>query len=173
MAFFECREENIGEVYCYRQEIETELIKSISGRRKGGQNDCKIIRMISKTLRLSLLEANVLSWLLQRSQGLTFQGLANVPAASWIEGREDNCFFLELLLNGYYVKSYLASLTLRQIEADIKILLPSFCDIYSAWRPCFPLSQLRIQELNKPFENWSQQASSGVKDYNLAVKKIL
>lgn len=140
MPFFECKEENIGEVYGYRQEIERELLGSMSGKRKGGKEDCKMIRIVSKALRLSLLEANVLCWLLQRSQGLSSEGQVQLPGVCLFEGREDNSYFLELLLNGYYVKSYLASRALRQIEADIEILLPNFSNFYSAWRPCVPLS---------------------------------
>ncbi len=90
MPFLECKEEKIGYTYAYRQEIEIELLRTVSKKRKGRLNDCKMIRIVSKTLRLSLLEATVLSWLLLNSPSLTFEGDVPMPSLSWSTSREDD-----------------------------------------------------------------------------------
>jgi hypothetical protein len=78
-----------------------------------------------------------------------------------------------LLLNAYYVKSFLGKEQSPQIDADVLSMIPQFSKIYKNWRPDSLLKDASLPEINLTFNGWSLPPKRPRPDYNQYVNKIL
>jgi hypothetical protein len=80
---------------------------------------------------------------------------------------------LLILLNAYYVKSYLNKDQAPHIDADVLCMIPQFAKIYKSWRPDNLLKDAGLSELNSTFNGWTLPPKRLKPDYNQYVNKIL
>lgn len=80
---------------------------------------------------------------------------------------------LLILLNAYYVKSYLNKGQAPEIDADVLCMIPQFAKIYKSWRPDSLLKDAALSDLNPTFTSWTQPPRRPKPDYNQYVNKIL
>lgn len=80
---------------------------------------------------------------------------------------------LLILLNAYYVKSYLNKDQSPHIDADVLCMIPQFAKIYKSWRPDNLLKDAGLSELNSTFNGWTLPPKRPKPDYNQYVNKIL
>jgi len=81
---------------------------------------------------------------------------------------------LLILLNAYYVKTFLANgRDLLDIDAEIENMIPSFVKIYRGWRPDSILKDATLDQLNLTFNGWMRPQRRSKPDYGQLVNKIL
>lgn len=80
---------------------------------------------------------------------------------------------LFILLNAYYVKSFLNKEQAPHIDADVLCMIPQFAKIYKNWRPDTLLKDVSLSELNYTFNSWTLPPKKSKPDYNQYVNKIL
>lgn len=92
---------------------------------------------------------------------------------SLFEEDHNKSLLLLILLNAYYVKSYLLNGSHPEIDSEVIALIPTFSKIYKAWRPDSVVNDATLSELNITFNSWTQPHKRGKPDYNQLVNKIL
>lgn len=119
-----CQEQNIGCAYSYRNEIERELLRSLPLKILTQTQSGKVVRTAAGILRLNLLECSLLAWLLKRSK----YGLVDLSHSSHgislFEEDQNKQLLLLILLNAYYVKTYLNQNSLPELDSEILSLIP-------------------------------------------------
>lgn len=80
---------------------------------------------------------------------------------------------LLILLNAYYVKTYLNQSTLPELDSEILSLIPDFAKTYKNWRPDAELRNDVLLDINQTFCNWTLPQRKAKPDYNQLVNKIL
>ena len=78
-----------------------------------------------------------------------------------------------ILLNAYYVKSFLSKENMPAIDLDILTMIPLFAKIYKNWRPDTLLKDASLSEINLTFNRWTLPPKKSKPDYNQYVNKIL
>lgn len=78
-----------------------------------------------------------------------------------------------ILLNAYYVKTYLNQGSLPELDSEILSLIPDFAKTYKSWRPDTDLRNDVLLEINQTFCNWTLPQRKAKPDYNQLVNKIL
>ena len=78
-----------------------------------------------------------------------------------------------ILLNAYYVKSFLNKEQIPEIDADVISMIPQFSKIYRSWRPDSLLKDASLFEINLTFNSWTLPPKRAKPDYNQYVNKIL
>jgi hypothetical protein len=133
----------------------------------------KVIRTAAGILRLNLLECSLLTWLLKRSR----YGLVDLTSSSHeisvFEEDQNKQLLLLILLNAYYVKTYLNQNSQPELDAEILSLIPDFCRTYKSWRPDVELRNDILLEINPTFNTWTLPQLKRKPDYNQLVNKIL
>ncbi len=113
----QCNEQSVCIAYNYRVEIEQELLRSIPQRVLTVTQSGKVVRTAAGILRLNLLECSLLAWLLRRSH----YGLVDLSHSSrgisLFEEDQNKQLLLLILLNAYYVKTYLHQGALPELDA--------------------------------------------------------
>ena len=130
-----CNETNICVPYSFRREIEQELLRSLPMRIATLTQSGKVVRTAAGMLRLNLLECSLLAWLLRRSK-YSLMDLSNSShAIALFEEDHNKSLLLLILLNAYYVKTYLEQRGPPELDAEVLSLIPDFSRIYKNWRP--------------------------------------
>jgi hypothetical protein len=107
-----CNEQSVCTAYNYRLEIEQELLRSIPQKILAATQSGKVVRTAVGILRLNLLECSLLAWLLKKSQYGLLDLSHSSRGISLFEEDQNKQLLLLILLNAYYVKSYLNQGTL-------------------------------------------------------------
>lgn len=136
-------------------------------------NAGKVIRTASSILRLNLLECALLGWLLKHSSYSLHSLTSSANNISLFEEDQNKELLLLILLNAYYVKSYLNKEQPPQIDADVVCMIPQFAKVYKSWRPDTLLKDASLAELNHTFNGWTLPPKRAKPDYNQYVNKIL
>lgn len=132
-----------------------------------------MVRTAAGILRLNLLECSLLAWLLKRS-GYGLLDLSHSSRGiSLFEEDQNKQLLLLILLNAYYVKSYLNQGMLPELDAEVLSLIPDFSKIYRGWRPDAQLKNDVLLEIGQTFSNWTLPQRKAKPDYNQLVNKIL
>jgi len=78
-----------------------------------------------------------------------------------------------MLLNAYYVKSFINKDDIVSLDGQILAIVPEFNQIYKKWRPDDSLQNVSLFDLNFTFKNWAIAPHNSRLDYNNFVDKIL
>ena len=93
------------------------------------------MRTAAGILQMNLLECALLGGLLRKCK----YGLVDLSSSSSgiavFEEDHNKQLLLLILLNAYYVKTYLSQHSPPQVDAEILSLIPDFPRIYRNWRP--------------------------------------
>jgi hypothetical protein len=94
---------------------------------------------------------------------------------SFLEEDHSKELLLLILLNAYYVKTFLANGrdSLVDIDVEIEAMIPSFAKIYRGWRPDSILKDASLEQLNLTFNGWVRPQRRTKPDYGQLVNKIL
>mgnify|MGYP006967801355 FL=1 len=125
----------------------------------------KIHREVAKMIHENLFEAALLHWMLKGCQLLRKQEVSMEPVLKELarydeftfESQDYSGLFVAVLCNGYYVKSNVNHPDcLRQINADIAEMAPSFIGCYDRWSKHQSLKSLSLQTVNEIFVEHSR-----------------
>lgn len=125
----------------------------------------KILREVAKLLMVNLFEAALLHWMLKGCQLLQQHDASMEPVLRELarydeftfEAHDYSGLFVAVLCNGYYVKTYVNQPDrLKQINADITEMAPSFLTCYDRWNRRQSLKSLSLLSINEIFVEHSR-----------------
>ena len=114
-----------------------------------------------------------MTWLLKHSNFVFNRFTSSASKISIFEEDQNKELLLIILLNAYYVKTYLNKDVNLRIDHDVLIMIPDFEKIYSSWRPDCLLKDASLTEINMTFNTWTLPPRRVKPDYNQYVNKIL
>jgi hypothetical protein len=96
-------------------------------------------------------------------------------SVSFLEEDHSKELLLLIILNAYYVKTFVANNNdnLLDIDAEIETMIPNFAKIYRGWRPDSILKDASLDQLNITFNGWVRPQRRSKPDYTQMVNKIL
>ena len=108
MERYLCNEQSTGASYCYRREIEQEILDSMPSHIVTSTHSGKIVRTAASILKLNLLECSLLGWLLRGSRYSLMELSVSATSITLFEEDQNKQLLLLILLNAYYAKNFLS-----------------------------------------------------------------
>lgn len=152
--------------YNYTIEIDRMLHASIDNTIATRYPMQKILREVAKLLFINVFEAALLHWMLKGSALLkdsnheTYQQVMRELSKYddfTFEDQEYTRVFLNTLLNGYYVKTFVNGVDdLDELKKGLTMMTPSFISCYENWNKEQSLKSLSLPVINDVFRKCSR-----------------